>query len=465
MPFAHFGGYSFKAAFKHTTCLAGEAGPKFFMPIFGGYGGHVSTVTHGTAGANELTGTDAANRIHGGRGDDTIDGRSGNDLLRGGRGDDTIFGGSGNDRVSGGRGDDELAGHSGNDNIRGGRGQDDIFGGLGNDHLRGGRGDDAMDGGGGNDRMFGGRGDDDMRGGTGDDRLEGGRGDDRMRGGDGDDQLHGGRGNDHITGADGDDHLRGGSGDDKLADGAGDDRVYGGRGDDSFIVGEGNDRFDGGIGDDVAVFRGNIEDYAGLELNGARVHKVRDIDASDGDDGLNHLKDIEIFEFDNATFYAKTGEIAYKDGLDSPLDLAEALIPDVKIEGTGGDDWLNGTSQGELFDAGAGNDWQHGKVGDDVLVMGEGDDKNYGGAGFDIALFDGKIADFDGVDGVRDAYTVVDLNKADGDLGVDHVRAVELFVFEDAIFDTRSGETEIFADSGARDQRVEDLVNQADVVT
>jgi Ca2+-binding RTX toxin-like protein len=112
----------------------------------------------GTAGADTLTGTDAADRI---------DGLGGNDTITAKLGDDLIYGGDGNDYIDG-------------DNLRyevldGRGGQDVIYGGIGNDSIEGGHG---------NDRLYGESGDDYLNGGySGDDIIEGGAGDDRLIGG------------------------------------------------------------------------------------------------------------------------------------------------------------------------------------------------------------------------------------------------------------------------------------------
>ena len=101
-------------------------------------GGRGDDILDGGAGDDEL---------EGGRDDDTLDGGDGDDELEGGKGDDTLDGGDGDDELEGGKGDDTLDGGDGNDELEGGRGDDILDGGAGNDELEGGRGDDTLDGG------------------------------------------------------------------------------------------------------------------------------------------------------------------------------------------------------------------------------------------------------------------------------------------------------------------------------
>ncbi|MBL1140945.1 MAG: hypothetical protein HND53_02840 [Proteobacteria bacterium] len=69
----------------------------------------------GTAGDDELNGTEIVDRINGFAGNDTLDG---------GEGDDELDGGEGNDIVIGGEGNDIIIGNTGNDHLEGGVGDD-----------------------------------------------------------------------------------------------------------------------------------------------------------------------------------------------------------------------------------------------------------------------------------------------------------------------------------------------------
>jgi Ca2+-binding RTX toxin-like protein len=94
-----------------------------------------STIEHlvsrltGTAGDDQLAGTDAREGIEGLAGDDRLEGRGGNDTLSGGDGHDLLLSGSGTDALSGGAGDDILY-------MGGDFGFDDLIdGGSGDDRL------------------------------------------------------------------------------------------------------------------------------------------------------------------------------------------------------------------------------------------------------------------------------------------------------------------------------------------
>lgn len=136
----------------------------------------------------------------------TIVGTAGRDDLEGSEEDDVICGLAGND---------ELDGGSGNDMLYGGEGDDYLEAGPGNDTLRGGSGNDSLDGEPGNDTLIGGPGDDTLEAGTGDDTLEGGDGDDTLDGETGDNRLDGGPGRNTCELDDDDIVINCGSGDDR----------------------------------------------------------------------------------------------------------------------------------------------------------------------------------------------------------------------------------------------------------
>lgn len=116
--------------------------------------------TRGTAGIDELIGSNKDDFILGLDGDDVVKGAGGDDTLKGGAGFDYVLGGNGNDKIFGDDDNDYLFGEGGHDIVKGGDGNDIIVGAAGSDTLLG----DA-----GNDRMFSITGDDNMMGGEGDD--------------------------------------------------------------------------------------------------------------------------------------------------------------------------------------------------------------------------------------------------------------------------------------------------------
>lgn len=93
-----------------------------------------SVTVYGKGGADEIIGSELADRIFAGRHDDFIDGLGGNDVIFGGLGNDELLGGDGQDKLFGGQGSDFLFGNSGSndadgwsDSLKGGRGKDFAF--------------------------------------------------------------------------------------------------------------------------------------------------------------------------------------------------------------------------------------------------------------------------------------------------------------------------------------------------
>ena len=71
----------------------------------------------GTATADNIIGTIAADVINGQAGADSLYGRDGNDSLNGGSDNDNLYGENGNDTLDGGAGNDYLSGAAGNDTL------------------------------------------------------------------------------------------------------------------------------------------------------------------------------------------------------------------------------------------------------------------------------------------------------------------------------------------------------------
>ena len=186
----------------------------------------VDTVTSyvGSAGADFLVGTSAAEVFGSKEGDDFIytdlptnydsathsaaspltnpvfSASGGNDIASAGSGDDSIWGGAGDDQLHGDVPDTSTALSAefsfplglttgGNDVIDGGAGNDTLWGGDGADTLVGGEGQDTLYGDAGADSLYGGNGTDNLFGYAGDDVLSGGAGDDTLAGGDGADSF------------------------------------------------------------------------------------------------------------------------------------------------------------------------------------------------------------------------------------------------------------------------------------
>ncbi|MCL5970914.1 MAG: hypothetical protein M1450_05460, partial [Patescibacteria group bacterium] len=126
----------------------------------------------GTAGDDNLRGTNGNDLIFGFEGNDTIDGGNGDDCIIGGPGNDTVNGSNGNDIIFGNEGNDKINGGNGDDQIYGGEGNDNLDGGNGNDHLEGNNGDDILKGGNGNDILIGNSGKDTAFGDLGNDKCD-----------------------------------------------------------------------------------------------------------------------------------------------------------------------------------------------------------------------------------------------------------------------------------------------------
>ena len=124
-----------------------------------------------------------------------------------------------------------------------------------------------------------------------------------------------------------------------------------------------------------------------------------------------------------------------------------------------------GTDTDDLLHALSNDDFLYGLDGNDFLIIGEGSDKNYGGTGFDVAVFEGIIDDFSGVSGILDAYRITDNNPSDSDLGFDRVKAVEIFAFDDALFDTRTGARQGFATEADLVSELARLIATEDVIS
>jgi len=242
-----------------------------------------------------ITGTAGNDNIKGSNGDDLIFGLAGNDKIQGKNGNDCIFGDDGDDKIWGDKGDDTIDGGTGNDQIHGQQGNDTLIGGDGNDKLWGGQGNDIIEGNTGNDQIHGQQGNDTLTGGDGDDKIYGGQGNDIIDAGSGNDIVHANQGNDVVTGGDGDDWLGAGTGNDEVSGGAGNDKIFGrpgndilngDDGDDYIHGGQGNDTVNGGDGDDK-IFGQQGHDILNGNDNDDYIHGGQGNDNIDGGDGDN----------------------------------------------------------------------------------------------------------------------------------------------------------------------------------
>lgn len=176
-----------------------------------------------------------------------------------------------------------------------------------------------------------------------------------LTGTDGGDQIRGTDGVDEIQGKGGNDTLEGLAGNDRVVGGADNDDLYGGdaagtalAGEDVVIGEHGNDKLYGGpAADELRGSAGNDTVFSG------EVPFVRDVvDCGDGTDE------------------------AWADPLDSVANNCEKVY--IGHQGTGGNDTIDGSDDGDKIWGHEGNDTVSGKGGADAIRGGHGDDLLYG---------------------------------------------------------------------------------------
>jgi len=130
-----------------------------------------------------------------------------------------------------------------------------------------------------------------------------------------------------VVGGAGNDTLRAGGPEGVLLDGgAGRDRLVGGAGNDTLLGGPGNDTLIGGAGFDIAVWPGPAAGYAITPL--ANGWQVRDIDPTNGRQGTDTVREVEILRFDDAIFRTEDGSFL---ATEPDPDLAPVARSDVFV--------------------------------------------------------------------------------------------------------------------------------------
>lgn len=191
-------------------------------------------------------------------------------------------------------------------------------------------------------------------------------GDDLLEGFAGADRLSGGFGRDRLFGYAGDDRIDGGGGDDVIVGGRGDDRLDGGEGEDTFVfeVGDGRDTVSAQWGDSLILGRGLAR--ADVELLRFATGNL-EIRVTGSDDRV-FLPGV----FD--PYGVKLKRIVFGDG--SELDShGIALLPLAPVDGTDGDDVIEGSPFGETLRGLRGDDILDGGAGNDILIGGAGADR------------------------------------------------------------------------------------------
>jgi Ca2+-binding RTX toxin-like protein len=367
----------------------------------------------------------------------------------GGIGNDEMYGGGKGDRLDGAEGDDVLAGMEGDDTLLGSSGDDELYGQEGNDTLVGGDG---------NDILYDELGDNTMKGGAGNDRIysyragrnlvDCGEGDDFAQSST-DDTVYGGAGNDRLSivgdsGLGGSAH--GGDGDDQIeldlysATGAG-YRLWGDGGRDTYVFYEGEMPGATGL---------TIEDFTtGAAGDVLDIEKIVRPDWRDNAMPLGTNGTIELLQSGRNTdivFRAAAPDGVNKDYVVATLRDVQpgqltaenfgghytphgAELHGITLNGTSGNDLLDGFLLDDVLQGGAGNDQLTGYGGRDILVGGAGDDRINGASGFDSAIYAGNRASFVITAGPYDGnWSVTDLS---GKEGKDDVWYTERLQFSD----------------------------------
>ena len=221
-------------------------------------------------------------------------------------------------------------------------GNDIINGTVFNDTLNGGAGNDILDGGAGNDTLFGGDGDDILTGGSGNDTVFGGPGNDTLIAGqgEGDDTYDGEEGVDLLTYPSAINGLNinmltgitiGGPeiGTDSFAN---IENVTAGQGDDVIIQDGQSSILIGGPGTDEVVFSGVSADYSFSPVDGGV--DVEDFNPTDGDDGTDTLKQVELLRFtDTVLPTLQVADVSANEGnsLVFTFSIGQAVAADVVI--------------------------------------------------------------------------------------------------------------------------------------
>ncbi|MFC1455300.1 calcium-binding protein [Microvirga arabica] len=409
-----------------------------------------------TSAANATLGTQAADLFHGsgvlagGKGDDTLIGSAYTDILLGGADDDVLKGGAGADWLDGGDGSDiasyqqaaagvvaSLADATQNTGQAAGDLYVAVEGLTGSgyaDHLIGHAGANLLIGNAGNDTLSGGHGSDILRGGLGQDQLHGGTGLDYASYNEaasgvvvnlnnaaqntgeatGDTYAYvegvlGSRFNDTLIGDEGVNRLNGGAGADVLEGGAGADTLQGGEGWDFASYVKANIGVVASLSD-RSQNRGQAagDVYDSIEgIHGSRF----------GDTVIGNEKDNEFYGHEGDDILAGGGGSDYlngggydyasyadaRDGVVARLSRQTTNLGDAGgdifasiegLHGSGFNDTLGGSAEGnylfgraghDLIEGEAGNDFLFGESGSDYLMGGLGADALDGGAGFDVA--------------------------------------------------------------------------------
>jgi Ca2+-binding RTX toxin-like protein len=171
---------------------------------------------------------------------------------------------------------------------------------------------------------------------------------------------------------------RSASGNLSLTGGSGGDVIYGGAGADSLVGGAGNDILHGASND--------------ARIDGGTGTNVLSIDGTNFDDAYGNngqIVNIQTIDITNATV---AGQWFKFDDQNDGFTINVTSTQNVTVQGSQGNDVINGGAAGEYLFGDQGNDTIHGGGGNDTLVGGSGNDTLIGGGGTDVAVFNAATA-------------------------------------------------------------------------
>jgi Ca2+-binding RTX toxin-like protein len=278
-------------------------------------------------------------------------------------------------------------------------------------------------------------------------------------------KLDGGAGNDVMSGNGGNDALIGGAGDDVIDGGAGADNMRGGAGNDRYFIDDVgdvvNEEANTSSGDSVsAVISVNLSVLSGGRIENATLLGHAAIDATGnnaaniliGNDAANILNggggnDILKGGAGNDTYVvAEALDVVNEEGnTDSGDRVLSSLSVDLTTFGGGaiehaqlqGASNINatGTQAANALTGNSGNNILTGAGGEDTLSGGGGNDTLDGGAATDVAVFSGKMSNYQIVYGAS-SVSVIDLVGGDG---ADLLNGIETIKFSDVTVDVAAG--------------------------
>ncbi|UTW56215.1 calcium-binding protein [Kordiimonas sp. SCSIO 12610] len=258
-----------------------------------------------------------------------------------------------------------------------------------------------------------------------------------------------------IDGTDGNDTLEGDLGDDTISGGAGNDTLFGNGGDDVFIGGAGNDVFvdlgpvtGGTDGDNRYVFA----DDHGFDIINEFDPSSDVIDLSALTTGFNSFADVRELAFQNGNdveiFTGASGSSIFLTNVNlSDLSASNFIFSTITgrvIDGTSGNDTLEGDLGDDTISGGAGNDSIDGVGGVDVINGGAGDDTISGfGSGSRLVFEDGHGLDV--VQNFNPSEDIIDLSAlTTGFNSFDDVLALSSGFGGDVRITTSAAGSEIF---------------------